>query len=502
MQEEQMSISKKAYEGLQDYAKKANARCADLEQDNAILKHELEQLKRMVFGRKSERFISQDDRQLALALEGVNEQESSEEKQEVTYERKKKKAGKAKRLILPANLPREQEIIEPDYLPTGSKKIGEQCSEVLEYTPGKIYVRQIIRPKYVVPVSQKQEESTIITAELPNNLPIPQSNIGAGLLSHLLVSKFIDHLPFYRQVQQFKRQGIVLPESTISGWFKKGCQLIEPLYDLYEELVLQSDYLQIDESPINVQNSSKKGATHTGYMWVYRSPIKGLVLFKYHRSREGIHPAHTLGSYKGVIQTDAYSAYEQFENNPNITTLGCLAHVRRKFEHALENDKERAEYALTQIRELYLIEREAIDLTITEKHVVRQEQSVPIVEKLEQWMIKNYAEVLPKSPIGKALAYGLGVWKRICRYTQDGRWEIDNNGIENKIRPLALGRKNYLFAGSHDAAQRIAMMYSLFACCKEHDVEPLKWMKFLLENINETTINQLNILLPQNFYKM
>jgi len=233
--------------------------------ENMYLKQELAQLKRMIFGSKSEKHIGSDPGQLNLGLDAETVEHLERETEQITYTRNKSdnKKGSAIRLPLPTHLHREEHIIEPEEDITGARKIGEVVTEILEYIPGKFYVEKYVRPKYVFP-----KEERIVIGELPS-LPIPRGNAGAGLLSHLLISKFVDHLPFYRQVQQFKRQDIDIAESTISGWFSSSCRLLEPLYERLVARARGSSYLMADETPIPVQTKDKPGSTHKGYHWVY-----------------------------------------------------------------------------------------------------------------------------------------------------------------------------------------------------------------------------------------
>jgi transposase len=463
-----------------------------LRQENAILKEELAQLKRLIFGSKKERFIATDTTQTSL-FESASHQVGEAELEEVSYTREKsKKTGKAKRLLLPAHLLRKEEIIEPEGLDkANSISLGEKVTEVLEYTPGKFYVRRIVRPTY-------KQEGKIITADLPV-LPIPNGNAGASLLAFLLVSKFADHLPFYRQVQIFKRDGIKIAESTITGWFNQVCRLLEPLYAHMLAQLKETEYIQADETPIPVQSSHKKGATHKGYHWVYHLPQEGIVVFDYQKSRGKSAPETTLKDFSGCLQTDGYAAYDELGKNKTVIHLGCMAHARRKFDQALDNDKLRASHMLTQIQKLYVLERKADEqqMTVEQRFNLRQEQANPILEEIKPWLVEQYSQVLPKSGIGKAIGYMLRQWDKLCRYTENGNWKIDNNGVENKIRPVALGRKNYLFAGSHQAAQQAAMIYSFLGTCKINGVEPLNWLKTTLENIQDCKVNQIQKLLPK-----
>ena len=457
------------------------------------LKHQLAELKRMIFGAKRERFVPTDLNQGSLFDLPVQEAKP-EPKQEITYTRKSSKK-QALRLELAPHLPRREETIEPDGLPEGAIKIGEAVTEVLEYEPATIYVRKIIRPKYIV--SSNDEQTQITIADLPT-LPIPKGNAGAGILSHILISKFVDHLPFDRQMKMFKRQDVVIASSTINGWFNATCRLIEPLYETLRQKVISADYLMADETPLAVLTKDKPGATHKGYHWVYYDPVNKRVLFDYQKTRSREGPDKMLKNFTGHLQTDGYAAYTSLQNKRNITLLACMAHARRKFDHAKDNDLVRAEKALSMFQQLYDIERTARERKLSYDQVkeLRQQKSLPVLHEMEDWLKNHINQVLPKSAIGEAIAYTLKLWPRLARYTDEGRFQIDNNLIENSIRPVALGRKNYLFAGSHNAAQQAAMIYSLLACCKINNVEPFRWLKNTLDVIPDYPANKLGDLLP------
>lgn len=482
--EETVVITRKEYERFLSQESKISA-----------LQHQLSELQRLIFGAKSERFIAPIANQPTL-FELPESEKTEKSKEEIAYTRNKPEPkSHPLRLELPAHLPRKTEVIEPEALPEGAKKIGENITEVLDYTPANVFVRRIIRPKYIV--SQDDEQTSIITAALPS-LPIPKGNAGAGLLAHILVSKFVDHLPFYRQVQIFKRQQLTIPESTIGGWFNASCRLLEPLYRVLKTKLVASDYLEADETPIPVQTQDKPGATHKGYHWVYFDPGNKLVLFDYQKTRGREGPEDLLKNFSGYLQTDGYTAYNNLKNGANITQLACMAHARRKFEHAKENDPALATEALLMFGRLYEVERDAREkkLSHEEISVLRQEKSAPVLLEMETWLKEKLNKVLPKSAIGQAIAYTLTLWPRLVRYIDQGRFYIDNNLIENSIRPVALGRKNYMFAGSHDAAQQAAILYSLLATCKINNVEPFEWLSNTLSVISDHPANQLYKLLP------
>jgi transposase len=463
---------------------------------------QLAELKRMLFGSKSERFVGAvSPEQLALFESDQSQEDHQVEQQEITYKRDPQKKDKAQptRTKIPAHLPRKEEIIEPENVEPGSRKIGEEITEVLEITPSKIYVRKIIRPKY-----SKTNNEGVIIAELPS-LPLSKSNAGVSLLTYIIVSKFVDHLPLYRLIQIFKRQGVDIKKSTISSWSLKVAGLLHPLYDkLKEAAIAEANYLQMDESPIKVQDKDKKGANHQGYMWVLRNTVKKIILFQYDKSRGQAPPRELLENFSGTLQTDGYKVYGALAKSMDFDLLACMAHIRRYFEKALDNDVARAEYILFKIQELYRIEADLKEqkANIEQIKLKRQELAKPILEDMEKYMLDQRNKVLPKSSIGIAFNYALTIFDNMKRYIEDGRFQIDNNLTENAIRPLAIGRKNYLFAGSHEAAQSYAMFYSFFATCKAHNVNPTEWLTDVLFRIKEHKANKLDELLPQNWSKV
>ncbi|MFZ6011178.1 MAG: IS66 family transposase [Bacteroidota bacterium] len=466
------------------------------------LTHRLNQLEKIVFGSRHERFIPTDSpQQLALALNTQTASKPEPVKQEtIQYTRRKSSPNanvQAARMTLPASLPREQVIIEPKEDVSGFRKIGEEVTEELERIPGKLFVRQYVRPKYARPSGEG-----IVIGELPNR-PIDKGIAGPGLLAQIVIDKFCDHLPVHRQMQRFEREGMRIPYSTLSDWITGTCTLLEPLYELHRTLVLSANYLQVDETPIKVLDKNKKGTTHRGYHWVYHAPLSKQVLFDYRegRGREG--PEELLRNFKGFLQVDGYSVYENFDSNKDIVLLHCMAHARRMFDKSRDNDKARAEYVLTEMQKLYALERIIKDnsLTYEDAHTLRQQEAVPILNLLRDWMTQEYPLVLPKSPIGKAISYSLQRWDKLSLYAQDGRLRVDNNLVENSIRAVAIGRKNYLFSGSHNGAQRAAMLYSFLGTCKIIGINPFEWLCDTLSRAPVHPINQLEELLPNNWAK-
>lgn len=491
----QYNLLKRANEELSE-------RNNNLQVEILYLKHRISEFERMIFGARSERFVPAElPGQLTLGLD-LPEASTDEAKSEtIIYQRKKQEEKEIKghgRVALPAHLPRHEEIIEPADKPEGAKKIGEEVSEVLEYTQGRIWVKKTIRPKYALPGGEG-----VIIAPVPSQ-PIPKGNAGASLLAHIIVSKFVDHLPLYRQTQQFKREGIEIAESTMTDWVRRSCDLLYPLHEKLRGEIKKSTYLQGDETPIPVLTDDKPGSTHKGYLWVFHDPLKRLVLFDYHKGRGQEGPQKMLEDYHGSLQTDGYTVYDHYEKDHQVYLLGCMAHARRRFDKSKDVDRQRSEYMLARFAELYQIERKAREqeLSFEQRKELRDLEAVPVLHEMERWLKENSIGVLPKSLIGEAVSYTLGQWKWLVRYLEDGKYEIDNNLIENTIRPVALGRKNYLFAGSHQAAQRTAMIYSLLACCKLNQVNPMEWLKDILSCMTEYKANRLQELLPHNWQNL
>ena len=486
----------------------------DLEAKYERLSFQLEQLKRLVYGAKSERFIGEQSPE-QLQLFSLPPTEQPAPTIQVAAHEKKRTPAKKKpaRLPLPEHLERREVIIEPEQDTAGMRKISEERTEILMYTPAELYVKVLVRPYYEAKVkpttsaSSTQEESTkIYIAPMPSRF-IEKCIAGVTLLAAIIVDKYVDHLPLYRIISRFNRLGVPIPKSTMCGWLAQSAGQLLPLYEKLIELVLKASYLMIDETRIEVQvkkppakrKKPKKSKTHRGYYWGYLAVEKKLLFFDYSSSRTATNPMAHLKDYTGTIQTDAYEVYDQVNKAyPDLTHYHCLNHGRREFEKALANDKQLASHALQQIQVLYAIERQAKEQNWSTEQLyqVRQEKAKPVLEALYTWMEEESPKTLPKSPIGKAMGYMLKRKKTMMYYLSDGRLNIDTNPIENVIRPIAVGRKNYLFAGSHEAAQRGAMFYSFFACCRMHEVDPLEWLTDVMQRLPEHPINKIEQLLP------
>ena len=464
--------------------------------ENTFLKFEIANFKKIVFGQKRERFIPENNNQLTFLGMPVSS-ETLSEREKITYTRTRpnRKKKHPVRQVLPAGLPRNEIIIEPEQDTSGMKKIGEEITEELEYKPAKVYVNRYIRPKYALPA-----EKGVIIGMLPAR-PIEKGIAGPGLLAHIAISKYVDHLPLYRQAQQFSRLGIKLPGSTIDGWVKKTAELIEPVDGLLRRRVLQSGYLMVDETPIKVQDPGIKGKNHQGYYWVYYDPLGRRIFFDYQKGRGRAGPNQILKDFKGYLQTDGYAGYNELAKREDITPVGCMAHARRYFKDAQDSDPERAKWMLHHIQLLYKIERYAREElgTHPKRLKERQNNSSIVMGIIKDWLDTESQNVLPKSPIGKAITYMLRQWSRLEIFMTNGQLEIDNNQVENAIRPIALGRKNYLFAGSHNGAKRAAALYTIMANAKLQGVDPFFYLRDILSRIQDHPYKKLDQLLPENF---
>ncbi len=404
--------------------------------------------------------------------------------------------------VMRKDLPVEETHIYPEGVNLDEyTEIGVETTDRIAIRPAVMYIDRTVRHKFVLKSSlqiEDPEKQTFIIAPLPEMI-IPKGMASESLLADILIDKYVYHLPFYRVIQKYKGLGVLLSDSTIGDWFSAVCSKLRPLYDKLRERIMSSDYIQVDESTLPVIDNEKHRAVK-GYIWAVRDAVCGDVYFHYDMgSRCGDTARKLIGGYRGTIQTDGYEVYEAYEGAPGKRMIGCWAHARRKFVEALDEDKKHASEALVYIGKLYGIEKEmqeaGLDCDAIQKR--RQEESYKIIQEFENWMNSVSGCFTPKSRMGKALVYTYTLLPRLSRYVLDGRYNIDNNGVENAIRPLAIGRKNYLFCGNHDAAVRAAIVYSLFSSCKAHDVDVRSWLEDTLRRIpTEKNVDQL---LPCNW---
>ena len=475
-----------------------------MEQEAEYLRFQLDQLKRMYFGSRRERFeadLNQTKIEFDEYTTEAEKQDETQVKETITYQRTKS-TNHVGRNRIPEHLPVIEHVIEPVEDITGMKRIGEERTEILEFVPEKFFKLVLVRPKYA---RDEQSENNnvektnknVVIGQLPSR-PIEKCLAGNRLLAAILIHKYIDHLPLYRQQQIFKRAGIEIAPSSIDSWVAQMGDLLALLYEKLVAEIKAQHYLQVDETTIKVLDKNRKKDTHLGYFWVYHAPLSKLVAFDYQQGRGQDAPRGFLQGYQGTLQTDGYVVYKHYYANEKVMHLACWAHVRRKFEKALQSNRSLAEHVLIEIQKLYAVEREAKELTAEQRKAVRLTKSLPIINDLGKWFYAQKQQVLPRSPFGQAIEYTIPLWQSLLNYLNDGNLHIDNNLIENTIRPVALGRKNYLFAGSHQGAKRSAMFYSFFACCKVNNIHPQKWLEYVLDHIADCKINQLHKLLPNN----
>lgn len=482
---------------LQDALKKVDA---DFKSRMQELEFQIDWFRRQAFGTKSEKHVPDDEIQIALELGITPPVNPVTEKQHISYDRKKGSPNEPKaghgRGKMPEHLPIIDKVIEPD-VDTGSmKNIGFDISWYYDFVPGSLRVIRIKRMKYA-----PQDNSTVVMGALPE-LPIDKGNAGASLITQVVTDKYLYHIPLDRQRKKYKCEYDVNFSISWLCDLVKSCGFwIEPVHRGYTSNLITSPYICADETPIPVLCKDKKGKTHRGYFWVYYDPLQKIVAFDYRKSRSHHGPCEFLKDFHGILQIDGYEGYNDIIRSNGITRAACMDHVRRKFEQALSYDQERAQYALDTMRKWYAVEADAKEnnLNAEDRLKKRIELTVPSMEEFCTWMGDNVKEVLPKSPIGKAISYALNQWKYFKPFMTDGRVEISNIATENKIRPVAIGRKNYMFKGSHEAAQRAAMIYSLVATAQCHDINPSVYLKDILEKLPQSKSSQIQDFLIPNW---
>ncbi len=463
------------------------------------LTQQLDWMKRQLFGSKSERFVNPEG-QMQLDL-GITPVEVETKNEHIEYDREKltvkeKKEGHS-RGQMPTHLPFVDEVIIPEGIdPEVDREIGRDITWEVDYEPGKCFVRRFIRPKYA-----DKKENTIVIADLPAR-PVDRGNFGPGIMASVTNDKYLYHLPLYRQSERFLREShLKIAESTLCDIVKNTFLWIDPVfYKMKHDVFAHATYILADETHIRVLLKQKKGKAHKGYYWVYYDPLRKIVLFDYYHGRGRGGPNEFLKSYKnGIIQIDGYVGYNEVIKENGLTRAACMAHVRRKFEEALSYNKADAEYALSAIGNWFKIERKAKeqDLGYSERLELRNKNNLSEDFKdFKEWMLKYSADALPSDSVREACKYALGQWDYFDAYLTDGRVELSNNKVENAIRPVALGRKNFMFKGSEDAAQRGAVIYSIITTAKLHGLDPREYIKHLLEKLPGEKASNIEKYLP------
>ena len=471
----------------------SQALCAKLTHENALLK-------RMKFAAKSEHFNAEQrsllDDEIEADLAAVSEEIT--QLQPPAYAPVTK--AQPKRQPLPAELPRK--IIHHDPASTTCacgcqlKRIGEDIAEKLDYEPGVFTVERHIRSKWACTQCETITQAPVDAHVIDKGIPT------AGLLAQVLVAKYADHLPLHRQEAMFGRAGLAIPRSTLAQWVGICGVRLQPLVDALKDEMLQSAVLHADETPVAMLKPGK-GSAHRAYLWAYAPAVFEdirAVIYDFCESRAGEHARKFLGDWQGSLVCDDFSGYKQSFTQGSITEAGCLAHARRKFFdlHAA-NQSQLAQFALEQIGKVYDVERQAKDRSTQERLEMRQKHSQPILDALYQWMVLQRQQLPDSSATAKALDYSIRRWTALTRFTTNGQLPVDNNWIENQIRPIAVGRNNWLFAGSLRAGQRAAAVMSLIQSAKLNGHDPFAYLKDVLTRLPAHKNSQIGELLPHRW---
>ena len=506
------------FSAVTELEKQLTSRVEALEAQNRLLQQKLEALIRLHFGKKSEKL---DSAQLELLLQAEDGAKKPEEStgdpivpvDEDSSKPSVKKALRERKPRLPEDLPIEEHTLIPDVVkacPEAWRRIGEEVSEQLDYRPGRFLKQRLIRPKYVKRSWREQDQPPVI-ASLPPRV-IEGGLPTAGLLAHIAISKYCDHLPLYRQEQIFRqRHHLTLPRQTMARWIEQTALTLQPIARIIHQELLQSTYLQVDETPIK-HLAPGNGQSAQGYLWVVKVPgPNGGTSYHWHKGRSH-HCLHKIipTDFSGTLQSDGYRAYQTFigKHPKPIQTVACWAHVRRKIHDALlaKDSPTRSSWLLRQIAHLYRIERHLRETRAGPalRQATRASQSRPIIQRLHSTLnlFKTNRRHLPQSLLGKAISYALGQWSGLHVYLENGIVEIDNNLVENAVRPTKLGAKNWLFIGSEEAGWRSAVIYTIIENCRHHGLEPQAYLKDLLEKLPSLKSHEIKDLTPKRISEL
>lgn len=492
MQNELLELQKK----VADQAAALHA----VEAENKVLRAKVQFLMKRLFGRSSEKL---DPAQLQLMLEVlVSPDAPPEDDPPPSPPRSTRRSPRDRKPRIPDHLPTEDVVIEPEEVtedPSAYERIGEEVTQELDVVPARYFRRRFIRPKYKKKANRSQAP---LIASLPPRL-VEGGYASAGLLTDIVVNKYLYHLPLYRQEQMFARHKIPLSRKTMDDWVEAAANWLCPIYERIRAELQGSGYLQVDETPVRF-NLAEGGGTGQGYFWVYHHPPPagtpgGNILFEWHTSRAGTCLEDMLGTFNGMVQCDAYAAYRSFaKDRHQLMLAGCWAHARRYFFEARDEDPALADWILHQVQLLYRVERELRDRASGPRGRMarRASESGMILERIKGVLDRKWRQPLPRSRMGKAISYALSNWELLMRYIADGRLEIDNNCIENAIRPTAVGKKNWLFIGHPDAGQRSAIIYTILASCRAHGIDPWEYLHDVLSRLPAMKITEVDQLTP------
>ncbi len=486
---------------LQEQVSSLQQALEQAQRENTVLRQKLDALARRFFGKKSEQLNAA---QLELLLQGLVENVVSEEKKEPPARPAPRPVfATSKRIRTPDHLEVVRQVIEPELVraePNQWKKIGEEISRRLDYQPGQFFWQETVRPKYV---RLGRRELPPVIAPAPAQ--VAEHGLAApGLLAQILVSKYCDHLPFYRQEQIFRqRHDVFISRQQMVQWTAQSVRLLSAIRDDLKKQLRQSRYVQVDETPVRYQDPDLPGRCGQGYLWAASVPGQGVV-YEWHASRAARCLDSLLGSgYQGKLQSDGYSAYPAFVKNKAVELFGCWAHARRGFFEAQAQAPQVAGWFLNQIGQMYGWERQLrlsrAGPALRQAH--RRAHSRMVVERFHRALHRLRPRYLPQSPLGQAISYTLNQWPTLARFLDHGEVEIDNNLVENAIRPTAIGKKNWLFFGSEEAGQRSAVLYTLIENCRRQGVEPYTYLKDVLERLPTTTNQEIGQLTPLNWKK-
>jgi transposase len=518
--QDQFAQLQERYRALEEEKLRLQAELALKEGIEAQLKEallELAELKRQLFGERSDQLNPEEEGQLAEVaadlqeeaqreppvsedvLEDASEQDSQENDSGAKTPPKGGRRRRRPRHPLPEHLERQTVVLEPEGLAPCEhcgrppQSIGEEVSEELEYVPAKVIVRRTVRPKYACRCGC----GTVRVAPLPPRL-VPQSKLGLGLAVYLLLARFDDHVAYYTLERIFReRHDVVIPRQQMVQWVEQIAFLLQPLCLLMFERMKQGGYLQVDETPVKVMDPEVKGKCARGYLWFYAVP-GGDVFLDYQGTRGRAAPHAQLTGFVGTIQTDAYEVYDSLKKVvPGLKRIGCAAHARRTFHRALRDGDRRAIGFIAQFRRLYRIERETQDLAPEERHRIRQEQAAAIWTQLLQDAQALKPQLLPKSSLGKAVSYLINEYPALIGYLESATYCIDNNLVENSIRVPAVGRRRWLFIGHPDAGWRSAVIYSLIVTCRRRGINPQEYLTDVLRRLPAMKITEIDALLPE-----
>jgi len=481
---------------------------ADLQNANHYLEEQLAWFKRQFFGPRSEKTIKSLNNS-QLVLEGFDQPQDTkpEEKKMIpAHERKKPNRNGKDTITLPPDLPVERQVIdipeEEKICPeTGQPlvKIGEEVTLKLAHKPGSYYLKEIVRPKYALP---KESEGGICVAPLPEGL-LTRCQADESLLADILTKKFADHLPLYRQAEMLSREGIKITRQTLCQWVVRAGMALEPLYDEMIRQIISSDNIFIDETPLNMQ-APGMGKVHKAFMWVMcggkeRDPPYRI--YDFYTNRKHANAEKLLEGYHGVVHSDKYGAYEALANAKKIIWCPCWSHIRRKFIEAESGDPKFREWVLRKIRHLFMLEKVAWTRSEEERLRIRLEKEVPIIDELIQATKSRLVDgkLLPKSKFREALGYFCGLIPHLKNYTMHPYARLDNNVAERAVRPLAIGRKNWLFVGNEDGGKAAAIIFSLVQTCRAIGVNPREYLEDVMRRLMSHNAQKLYELLPNRW---